>query len=348
MPTWRWFRWIATISLLALVALLVTACGGSSRQSASSAKDSAAPALARGARPAESPTQLAPTAVSDQSGSPLGTSPTSMGTPPADAAFQRKIIMNADISLRVENAREAMAELQNLANYSRGYVVDAKLEGSDEGGWNAHVVLRIPAGNYSSALASIRELGTVRQERQYTEDVTDQYYDLETRIKIATEYEQQLRDLALKAETFEEWLKLTQQINETRVQIENMTGQLRRLQNLVEYSTLNVTLWQPAKGVEIRPEPKGLWDRMSQAFTESTQGVWELSQSLIVWLVALIPGLVFLAILAGFVWLLVLPFRRRFRSGSSRMGPPTPPLPPTPPRPPGASGPQGPPAPPTS
>ncbi|MCG0239195.1 MAG: DUF4349 domain-containing protein [Firmicutes bacterium] len=308
--------WFPLLALLLGLVLLV-GCGGGRprvRSGAASGAQQVAPAEQAGSAADARDGLAADLPFVTQAAVGQGVSPPAGGAGAAalDPAPDRKIILNADISLRVENARDTMARLQSLADFNRGYIVDARLEGTDEDGWTGQVVMRIPAANYHAAIAAVRELGTVEQERQYSQDVTDQYYDLETRIRIATEYEQQLRELAQKAGSFEEWLKLSQQINEVRVEIENLTGKLRRLQNQVEYSTLNVAFRQPPAG-QRGEERAGLWGRITHAFRESSREVWEFAQALIVWLVALIPGLAFLAALALLVALAAWPFWRRSR-----------------------------------
>lgn len=333
----RW-GWLLTLVLLGA---LLASCGGSRQAQAPRAEgmagragpsavasDTAASApaqpagrevkeqAARAGKPATAPAPPSE-GLADREGRPDGPG---TGTVGADPAAGRKIILNADISLRVRDARAALSEIQDLANFNRGYVADANLTGSDEGGWNGRIVLRIPSAHYGNVLEKLRGLGEVRQERQWSNDVTEQYIDLEARIKILTEHEQRLRELALKASTFDEWLKLTQQVNETRIQLENLTGRLRLLSNQVEFSTLNISLVQPPPGKgEREGQSAPLAERMVRAFTESARALLQLGEGLLVFLAGFLPvGAVMAGALAG----ILLVIRGVARRGAGKAAPP--------------------------
>lgn len=338
----------AALTLAALAASVLAGCGGArsagppagaeapSRlaQEQSLPAPGGAPAPARpAAAPATPPAPAQPAVAADRppaAGGKLaaGGAP-AVGAVAADPGLGRKVILNADIALKVTDARQALNEIQDLANFNRGYLADASLTGSDEGGWNGRLVLRIPAANYGSVMTAIRKLGAVRQERQWSQDVTEQYMDLEARIKILTEHEQRLRELALKASSFDEWLKLTSQVNDTRIQIENLTGRLRLLSNQVEFSTINISLIQPPpeRGKKEEAAPSALGERMAKAFRDSARALAELGAGLLVLLAGLLPVGAVLAALAAAAWILLRLLGRR--SAGRPSPPPSPPTAPT-------------------
>lgn len=329
----NWLRKLAPLAALLLLGALLTACASGSKQAvrapvASPAERKGMDAAAPGSGPAQaSAPQAAKPASQPASGQaasnpPGGGSGTGVGAVGPDATFNRKIILNADVSLKVKDARAALQEIQDLVNFNRGYVADANLTGSDEGGWNGRLVLRIPSANYGNVMEKMRQLGEVRQERQWSQDVTEQYIDLEARVKILTEHEQRLRELALKANTFDEWLKLTQQVNDTRIQIENLTGRLRLLSNQVEFSTINISLIQPPPGKDEEPKPANLTERMARAFRESAKGLAALGEGLLIFLAGFLPVGVVLGAVAAAVIMVV----RTVRRATNRVAPP--PVPP--------------------
>jgi len=212
----------------------------------------------------------------------------------------RKIIYNAEYSLKVADATAAMEKLQLVATSSGGYVVDATMMKAEDGSQGGHVVLRIPSGRYSDAAAEVRKVGEVRTGRQWTNDVTERYMDMENRIRIQQEFEQKLQQLAAKAEKFEDWLKLTQQMNETRANIESMQGQIKLLSNQVEYATISVGLNQPAPG---QPQPKkpdeSLGSQMYRSFVESVKVMVDGVRSLLVGLAAVGPFVLTVVVVGG-------------------------------------------------
>lgn len=301
------------LTLPVLLGLLLTACSAPAAPSAANGRaGGAAPAAADKAPP----TGASPGGAA---GSPAGALATVPGS--TDPALDRKLVFNADLSLQVKDARSAMNEIQNLINFHHGYTADANLTGSESDGWNAKLVLRIPTANYGTILDALRKLGEVRQQRQWAQDVTDQYIDLDARVKTLSEYEQRLRELALKANNFDDWLKLTHQINDTRIQVESLSGKLRLLSNQVEFSTINVSLIQPRPGAQ--PETASpLTQRMVKAFHDSAKALADLGEGLLVFLAAFLPvGIVMGAIIAA-VFAAARGLRRR------QAPTPPPPLPP--------------------
>jgi hypothetical protein len=240
----------------------------------------------------------ADTTVTNTSATVPGAAPT---VPATESQPGRKIILNAEYTLEVKDAVTAMQRLQTLAATTAGYMVDASLNKGQDGSWAGRLTLRLPASLYNGAITEIRTIGDVKQERQWSQDVTERYYDLEARIRIQQEYEQKLQELAAKAATFDDWMKLTRQVNDTRALIEQMQGSIKLLANQVEYSTINISFFQPAPDQVPPPKPpepaKGLWPAMARSFGRSVQWFAELGQALLVGVAAFAPFLVALVIL---------------------------------------------------
>lgn len=237
------------------------------------------------------------------------------GAPIAGVQVQpgRKIVLNAEYQLKVQDAAATMQLLQDLTNASGGYMVNAGLTKGSDGSYQGAAQLRIPSGLYGGAVQRVRQLGEIRQERQWSQDVTEQYMDLEARIRIQQEYEVKLKELAGKANTFEDWMKLTQQINSTRAEIERMEGSLKLMANQVDYSTINVSLFQPApeEASQPKPEPeKGLWAQMAWTFGESVRQLGQAGRGALVALAAIAPFAVAAALVLGAL-LVVMRLRRR-------------------------------------
>lgn len=238
--------------------------------------------------------------VTDQNGVKIS------GIPGVEVQPGRKVILNADLALEVASAQEAVQGLRALADRSGGYVADAALDRDAAGGWAGRMVLRIPATAYGSAMQEIERLGEVTFQRQWSEDVTDQYTDLETRIGIAEQFEQRLTELAGTAATFKDWIEVERQANETRAEIEHMRGALKRMANQVDYSTIAVTVTQPAPGQPTRS--RSLTSQAGESFLASVQGLLGWGWRVVVGLAGLAPFLL-LAAAAGGVAALLL--RRR-------------------------------------
>ncbi|MFZ5817930.1 MAG: DUF4349 domain-containing protein [Bacillota bacterium] len=254
--------------------------------------------------------------VQDQSGkviegqlSAKNAPPPPSGLPGVEARPGQRIVLNADYSLEVADAHGVMASLQAMTAAAGGYVVESTLNRGEDGSWAGRLVLRIPAERFSATTARMGEYGKVTHQRQWSQDVTDQYTDLESRLVVLQEHEQKLQELALQAANFDDWLRLAKQLNETRTQVERLQGQLKQLANRVEYSTLNIGLFQPAPGQESIGKEDGLGRQMSAAFAGSIRRMSEAGREALVALAGVLPLLVPVAILL--VGLLLWLRRRR-------------------------------------
>lgn len=255
--------------------------------------------------------------VTDAAGNITVTNQSGAAVPPAtsiagvEAKPGQKIVLNGEYTLEVSDASQALQTLQALAVGSGGYVVEAALNQGQDGSWAGRVVLRIPSEGFGEAAARVAEIGAVKHRRQWTQDVTDQYADLEHRLVVLKEHEQKLQELALQAASFDEWLRLVKEINEVRLQLENLQGSLQQLANKVEYSTFDIALIQPAPGTLAVQQGDGLWQQMTAAFGGSLSYLSSLGRSFLISLAGALPVLVPVAALGG--WLLLRLRRRRLR-----------------------------------
>ncbi len=238
--------------------------------------------------------------LEDQIGNPLtngtanitlyATDANGVQVPGAEAEPGRKIITNGEFGIRVTDARAAVDRLQREAVAAGGYVAEATLNKEANGSWIGRVVLRVPASQAAATVQSLGQIGAVERERQWTQDVTDQYMDLEHRITILKEHEERLRELADKAATFDDWNKLATQINSTRVEIENLTGRLKLLANQVDFAILNIQVVQPAPGeAPVSKAATSFGGQIGEAFSNSVARLGALGRQAVVGVAALAP-----------------------------------------------------------
>jgi hypothetical protein len=247
--------------------------------------------------------------VRDAGGAPVAPAPS--GIPGVEARPGQQIVLNADYTLAVSDAQGAMQSLQEMAIASGGYVVEATLNQGEDGSWGGRLLLRIPSERFSEAIARVAGAGTVKHQRLWSQDVTDQHTDLESRLNVLQAHEQKLQELALKAANFEEWLRLAQEINAVRTQVEKLQGSLKQLANQVAYATLNIGLVQPPPGAVAVPKGEGLGPQMRAAFTGTLANLGSLGRSFLIGLAGAAP--VALPAMAVAVWFWL---RLRRRMGS--------------------------------
>jgi hypothetical protein len=164
---------------------------------------------------------------------------------------ERKIIRNAELTLETDAPAEGQRKVAAIAEAHGGFVVtsDARQRQTDEESkpeMVVTVVARVPAAQFNAALDEIRAVGSrVQQEKITGQDVTEEYIDLEARIRSKQALEAQFLEIMKQARTVSDALEVQRQLSDVRAEIERLEGRRRFLENQSSMSTFTVTL-QPS------------------------------------------------------------------------------------------------------
>jgi hypothetical protein len=157
------------------------------------------------------------------------------------------VIYRAELSVEVRSPVDAQSKITSLVEREGGFVASAAHERANEGPSDATLVLRVPARRFHAVLGEIRRLGDgKRAERIDSEDVTDEWVDLEARLRVQTRLEEQLLELLKTAGTVEAALNVHKELASVRTEIERIQGRKQLLERDVSLSTIRVTLTAPA------------------------------------------------------------------------------------------------------
>src|SRR5271168_3873750 len=153
------------------------------------------------------------------------------------------IVQTASLTILATNYDEASAAIEKLAAAHGGYVekLDAKAQTGNARELSA--ALRIPTKQLDGFLADVRKLGHVEEETRSNEEVSDQYVDLQARLKSARATEQRLIELlGTRTGKLEDVLEAERELARIRGEIEGMQGQSAILVHRVNYATVQVEL----------------------------------------------------------------------------------------------------------
>ena len=276
---------IATM-LLPLV-LLTTACGESSMPTSGTSGDrqvasqepSAPPAsttaaspgytaksdAADAAKPASPQARAGTQPVSDTTTVPLADAD---GSRSAGEAFNRKIIRNAEMAIEVEEPAPAQQRISSIAESNGGFIVTSEIRQSGGSMSTVTITMRVPADKFGAAVEAIRTGGgTVLREKITGQDVTEEYIDLEARIRTKVALEQQFLEIMKRANTVSDALEVQTQIANVRTEIERLEGRKRFLENQSSLSTITVTISSPSPVV--RTESSGFMAAIKRAFGDA-------------------------------------------------------------------------------
>ncbi len=183
---------------------------------------------------------------------------------------EKKIIKDGRISIKVEDLKKTKANVDLLVKESGGYYANESLTNSDHES-TYRLEIRVPFSNFEKLIVKIESGdGEVLYKEIDARDVTEQFIDLETRLKNKRSYLERYNDLLKKANSISEILEIEEKIRVLEEEIESTTGRLRYLSSQVDYSTLNLTITKQ-KAFKYSPAVRG---KFSERIKQSLSRGW--------------------------------------------------------------------------
>lgn len=239
----------------------------------------------------------------------------------APAPVARKIIRNANLTLEVEQPGKAAQRIASIAESRGGFVVtsESRQQGGAQGSKPYEVItieLRVPAAQFDTALAEVRGAGgSVTAEKITGKDVTEEFIDLEARLRTQRALESQLLEIMKGARAVSDAISVQRELTNVRTEIERIEGRRRFLENQSSLSTISVTLQPPAPLIGTT----GFFRSVGEAFGDGVDIAAAITLFLIKLLLALLPVALFLGLPA---YLLLRYLVRRARARQRQSAPP--------------------------
>ena len=181
---------------------------------------------------------------------------------------ERMIVRNGEMSLVVEDVVAARDEVAQLALRFNGYVVSSRIWGEEQE-MRGRISIRVPDDQFEQALAELRELAVrVTSESTSSRDVTEEYIDLEARLKNAEATESQYLTLLEKAKV-EETIRIYELLHQVRREIEQIKGRMQYLERTSSMSLVSVNLEPEATA---KPLARAGWSAL-EALKSAVRGI---------------------------------------------------------------------------
>lgn len=241
---------------------------------------------------------------------------------PTTVLPERKIIRNAELTIEHDAPAEAQRKLSSVAESHGGFVVTSESRQQDARGAQPAAVsieMRVPSARFDAAVAEVRALGgSVRHEKTTGRDVTEEYIDLEARLRAQRALEAQFLEIMKRAAKVSDALEVQRELATVRGEIERVEGRRRFLENQSALSTIKITLQTPAPLVSA--ETAGFFGGIKEAFGEGLDVAAAIIIGLVRVGVALVPVLLLIGAPLVLIWRVL---RRRFprRAPQPAVGP---------------------------
>ncbi len=250
----------------------------------SSARQSSVPSTV--APPAPMPAPAAPPLASGtakyNAGGPEVTTVTGQS---GETDLQRKIVRTGNLTIEVDDIDAALAAIATIAKDFDGYVVTSNKQGDTDVSYG-NISIRVAASHFDEAFDKIRKLGIkVPNENTESQDVTEEYTDLNAQLRNLEATEAQYLELLKKAETVEDTLKVFQALSDVRGQIEQIKGRIQYLDRTSDMSLIQVSLQKT------RPVNEAGWSSLD-TLKSAVRGLFTFGKvlaNIVIWLAIFSP-----------------------------------------------------------
>lgn len=233
-----------------------------------------------------------------------------------DILAQRKIIRNANISLEVDDFYKQYGNIQSMIagigyvqeiNTSRQYY---DYKGERKSRITGNITIRVDAKQFDNIINGIKGLGEITDDRVYSNDITDQFFDTEGRLKILKIEYEFLEEYMMSLKDPDSIFKTRMRMTDLQTEIERLSGTLNKWKDLVELSTIYIQMTEKYPE-EMQKTKTTYWDRLKKAVENSLTGIVEAIGDLVIFVIEAIPTLVILAIIGLVGWGIAKKFLRK-------------------------------------
>ena len=232
-----------------------------------------------------------------------------------ESVEERMIIWTGDVSLIVKDAEDSLEKVEAIAKDLGGYVVNSSSWYQDEQ-LRARLSIRVPAEEFDAAMARLKELAIRVENRNIsTQDVTEEYTDLDARLRnleaTETELLELLTEVRERTGKAEDILAVHREVSNIRGQIEQVKGRMQYLEKMTAMATINVELIPDvlAKPIVVAGwQPTGTAANALRTLVRTLQRIVDAALWLIIYV---LPTLVVIAIPFFILWTIWRRWRKK-------------------------------------
>lgn len=298
-----------------LSGFMTVGCASSNQSVAPASKVADVPLERAELAPVDALAQSAPSAPDETGATPGATGATeevtNTSTTSAVSPAVPQLIKTVELELKVDDTRLSIEAVQQIVRQQQGDLLQLQdtVPVSGATPHQAYLQLRVPQNRLDQTLAQLIALGQVKNQSLSAEDVSTQLVDYEARLRNLEKAEESVLEIMERSGEIGDVLKVAQELQNIRENIERIRAQLESLKTRVAFSTINVYLVEP---IALVPGPDRTWSQELQtAWQASSRALGNSVRAMVVviiWTATFSPY--WLAIGGG-----ILLYRRRRKPG---------------------------------
>lgn len=223
------------------------------------------------------------------------------------------VIYQADLHLRVKKFEQTLQKIEEQVLKYGGYIAQSNVfkEGKEQ--VSGTITIRIPQTHFQAFLHDAEGQAAEVLQRNITgTDVTEEYVDLESRLKSKRVVEERLTSFMQSATKTEDLLKISDDLAAVQEEIEMIQGRMKFLENQTSLSTITITLYENKVIVpNLEDDDLNTWEKTKKQFMKSTNMLLAALSGFVVFVLGNIPILVIMAIIAIGLFLYIKKLRNK-------------------------------------
>ncbi|MCQ2982605.1 MAG: DUF4349 domain-containing protein [Treponemataceae bacterium] len=154
----------------------------------------------------------------------------------------RKIVRDGYLNIEVPDLSDVEAHVQELVTQSNGWISDTSRYNT-----SYSVTIKVPAERFDETMNTAGSYGHLLSKSVSSYDITDSWYDTETRLETKRTLQKKLQGYLAEADSLTDLLEIEKQLSQVTSDLEVMEGQMQRMKNQVAYSTIHLTFELPGE-----------------------------------------------------------------------------------------------------
>lgn len=227
------------------------------------------------------------------------------GEAQAQSVGERKVIHKAELSVSSQDVRRTADSVVQIVSGAAGYVAQRDERHSEDHVVQSRLLLRVPATNFQRVLDELKGRASVLEEHISGQDVTEEFSDVEARLRTLGTLESRLLTLTNSRDGVKDLLEVERELERVRSEIERLSGRRQWLENQTAFASIDLTILSPDQPAVAGTE--GVLSRFGNAFSDGVDAAIAVMTGLIRVGFTLAP----LVPLAAIAWLVYRITRRR-------------------------------------
>jgi hypothetical protein len=238
----------------------------------------------------------------------------------SDESVDRMVIYKANLRMRVKNFENAQKEMEAKAKKYDGFMIGSTSYRDGNEQVSGSITLRIPQQHFQSFLHDAEGVAEEVLERNVNgQDVTEEYVDLESRLRAKRVVEERLLEFMKNAQKTEDLLKISSDLSVVQEEIEQVMGRMKFLENQSALSTITIDLYEKNVIVpNLEKDNLNTWEKTKKQFVTSTNFLLGAFSGIFVFFIGNLPVFLLLAVFMVIVFYGIKKSRRRKPLDSSK------------------------------